>query len=183
MRARRLLPALLPLLLGCGVGDVSISISPRMVSVPAGGQASFTASVGSAGNKNVVWSTSGGGTVDASGHFQAPVTAGTCTVTAQAQADPSKAATALVTVTQTVTMTPATADLALGATQAFTALVIATGDTAFTWTIQEGAIGGTIDATGFYTAPSLPGTFHIVATNIADPTQVGIALVTVGGGS
>ncbi len=181
MRVPRLVPALLPLLLSCGVGDVSISINPRTATVPAGGQASFTASVGSAGNKNVVWSTSAG-TVDAAGHFQAPLAAGTCLVTAQAEADPSKTATATVTVTQDVAVSPATVQLAYGGTQAFTASVLATGDTNVTWSVVEGAAGGTIDATGLYTAPSTDGTYHILATGVADPTKVGYAVVTVSNG-
>jgi acyl-coenzyme A thioesterase PaaI-like protein len=182
MRFYRLLPALLFPLMACGIGEITISINPKTATVPAGGQLAFTASVGGAGNKNVIWTTSGGGTVDATGHFQAPVLAGTCTVTAQPEADPSKLATATVTVTQTVAVSPATAALASGATQAFTATVIATGDTNFTWSVQEGAAGGTIDATGLYTAPGTPGVFHVLATSVADPTQVGIAVVTVGGG-
>lgn len=181
MRAIRLLPAFLPLLLSCGVGDVTISINPRSASVPAGGQAAFTASVGSAGNKNVIWSATEG-TVDASGRYQAPFAAGIYTVTAQAQADPSKTASAAVTVTEDVAVTPATVQLAFGATQAFTALVLATGDTNVTWTLLEGAAGGTIDATGFYTAPGTAGTYHVVATSVADPTKVGYALVQVSNG-
>lgn len=181
MRVPRLVPALLPLLLSCGVGDISISINPRTATVPAGGQASFTASVGSAGNKNVVWSTSAG-TVDTAGHFQAPLVGGTCLVTAQAEADPSKTATATVTVTQDVAVTPASVQLAFGGTQAFTASVLATGDTNVTWSLLEGAAGGSIDATGLYTAPGVAGTFHVVATSVADPTKVGYALVQVSNG-
>lgn len=181
MRARWLLPAFLPLLFSCGVGDVSISINPRTATVPTGGQASFTASVGSAGNKNVVWSTSAG-TVDATGHFQAPLAAGTCLVTAQAEADPSKTATATVTVTQDVAVSPATVQVAYGGTQAFTASVLATGDTNVTWSVVEGATGGTIDATGLYTAPSADGIYHVMATSVADPTKVGYAVVAVSSG-
>ena len=181
MRAIRLSPVLLALLMACGAGEITISINPRTATVPAGGQASFTASVGSAGNKNVVWSASAG-TVDASGHFQAPLAAGTCLVTAQAEADPSKTATATVTVTQDVAVSPATVQLAYGGTQAFTASVLATGDTNVTWSVVEGATGGTIDAAGLYTAPSAVGTYHVMATSVADPTKVGYAVVVVSSG-
>jgi hypothetical protein len=183
MRLNRILPAAILLLMGCGVGDITISINPRTATVVAGGQVAFTSSVGSAGNKNVLWTTSGGGTVDAAGHFQAPALAGTCTVTAQAEADPSKTATATVTVTQDVVVTPATVQLLFGATQAFTATVVATGSANVTWSVQEGAVGGTIDATGLYTAPSTGnGSYHVVATSVADPTKTGMAVVLVSNG-
>ena len=72
--------------------------------------------------------------------------------------------------------------LAFGGTQAFTASVLATGDTNVTWSVVEGSAGGTIDATGLYTAPSTDGTYHILATGVADPTKVGYAVVTVSNG-
>jgi len=47
-----------------------------------------------------------------------------------------------------------------------------------TWTIQEAA-AGTIDATGLYVAPGTAGTYHVVATSVADPTKSATAAVTV----
>jgi hypothetical protein len=72
--------------------------------------------------------------------------------------------------------------LAPGATFNFTATVsgAASGQsTAVTWSVQEGAAGGTIDANGKYTAPSTPGTYHVVATSVADATIAATATVTV----
>ena len=77
-----------------------------------------------------------------------------------------------------VTVRPATATLALGGTQQFTSVVTGTANTAVTWTISEGG-GGTIDSTGLYTAPALAGTFHVVATSVADPSRSGSSTVTV----
>ncbi len=49
---------------------------------------------------------------------------------------------------------------------------------AVTWSVQE-ATGGTVDATGLYHAPAIPGTYHVVATSIADATQSATVAVTV----
>ena len=43
--------------------------------------------------------------------------------------------------------------------------------------------GGAIDAAGLYRAPGTPGTFHVVATALADPTVSGSATVTVTSGA
>jgi hypothetical protein len=45
--------------------------------------------------------------------------------------------------------------------------MVAQGVGTITWTIQEGAVGGTISSTGLYTAPgcSALGTYHIVASS------------------
>ena len=48
-----------------------------------------------------------------------------------------------------------------------------------TWSIQEGANGGSIDGSGRYTAPGNPGTFHVVATSVADGSKSATATVTV----
>ncbi|HQR30207.1 MAG TPA: cellulase family glycosylhydrolase [Anaeromyxobacteraceae bacterium] len=48
-----------------------------------------------------------------------------------------------------------------------------------TWTVQEGAAGGAVSSTGTYTAPSTPGTYHVVATSVADGTRQDVAAVTV----
>src|SRR4051812_2524566 len=61
-----------------------------------------------------------------------------------------------------VTVSPHTAALNPGGTTTFTAAVTGTTadqSTAVTWSVQETG-GGTVDATGFYTAPAAPGTYH-----------------------
>ena len=179
MRTLKCISAILAItLVGCGIGSISISISPSEATVNANGQVQFGASVSSAGNKTVIW-TATGGTVDATGLFTAPPLPSTCYVTAASQADSSKTATATVTVVAPVAVTPATISVIPGATQTFTAVVTATGDTNVTWSIQEGTTGGTITSAGVYTAPATNGTYHVVATSVADPTQSGIAIVMV----
>lgn len=79
----------------------------------------------------------------------------------------------------TVSVSPSTAALGLGATQTFTASVTHTGNTAVNWGIVEGAAGGSINSSGVYTAPTVSGTFHVVATSQADPSKSATAVVTV----
>jgi hypothetical protein len=54
---------------------------------------------------------------------------------------------------------------------------------AIVWSVEETG-GGTIDASGHYTAPTIAGTFHVAARSAADPTVAGRAtvVVTQGGG-
>jgi hypothetical protein len=83
-----------------------------------------------------------------------------------------------------VTITPADASVAPLAQQTFTASVTGTADQSVTWSIAEGASGGTITSAGVYTASAVPGTFHVVATsasgaNAQTTVQVTAAAVTV----
>ncbi len=47
------------------------------------------------------------------------------------------------------------------------------------WTIQEGAAGGAITSGGVYTAPPVSGTYHVIATSVADPSKTVIAWIRV----
>lgn len=166
---------------------VSVAVSPKTPSVVAGGTQAFTATVSNATNAAVTWSvpTAGCGSITAAGVYTAPATARTCTVVATSQADATKSDTATVTVTAapppvavSVTPSPATADACRTVT--FTATVTNATDRTVTWTVQEGAAGGTITAAGVYTAPSVAGTYHVVATSNADGTKTAVVPVTVG---
>jgi Kelch motif/Galactose oxidase, central domain len=78
-----------------------------------------------------------------------------------------------------VAITPSTATATEGGYVAYTASVKGTANTAVTWSIQEGATGGSIASSGVYTAPNTPGTYHVVATSVADPTKSASAVVTI----
>ncbi|WP_224247838.1 Ig-like domain-containing protein [Hyalangium gracile] len=162
---------------------IVVSVSPSTANLLTGETRTFTATVTGTTNTAVSWSVTeaGGGTVSASGLYTAPSTPGTYHVVATSAADPTKSATATVTVTAaiTVTVSPTTATLVIGEPQQFTATVGNTSNNAVTWTIQEGAAGGSVDASGLYTAPVTPGTYHVVATSEADPTKSATATVTV----
>jgi hypothetical protein len=69
-----------------------------------------------------------------------------------------------------VSVTPGSPSVSVGASQKFTATVTGTANTAVTWSVQE-ANGGTIDASGNYTAPMKAGSFHVVATSQADSSK------------
>ncbi|MFO0582306.1 MAG: Ig domain-containing protein [Anaeromyxobacter sp.] len=78
-----------------------------------------------------------------------------------------------------VAVSPPAAQVLTSGTQAFAATVTNAAAVTVTWTVQEGATGGSVSAAGLYTAPGTAGTFHVVATSTADPTRQGSATVTV----
>jgi len=191
----RLAVALLPalLLVACSAATVSeetagsgVLVSPTAVTLSAGAQHGFTAEVTAAVSQAVIWSVregASGGSVSASGLFTAPAATGLVHVVATSVADPTASGAAVVTVTAapaiTVQVTPAAVTLGQGAMQSFTAQVSGTTSQDVTWSIQEGAAGGTISAAGLYVAPATTGLVHVVATSVAAPAASGVALVTV----
>lgn len=78
-----------------------------------------------------------------------------------------------------VSITPSNTQLVQGGLLQFSASVFNTANAAVTWSVQEGAAGGSISATGLYTAPKAAGTFHVVATSAADITKAASAEVFV----
>ena len=70
--------------------------------------------------------------------------------------------------------------VAPGGTQQFTATVAGTSNTQVAWSVEEGTAGGGISSSGLYTAPGTGGgTYHVVATSVADTTKSAVATVTV----
>src|SRR5258708_33301670 len=64
----------------------------------------------------------------------------------------------------------------------FTAAVSGTTagqSTAVTWSVQEGASGGTVDSLGRYTAPATAANYHVVDTSVADPSRRATATASV----
>ncbi len=81
----------------------------------------------------------------------------------------------------TVLLTPRAATVTPGGAIAFSAAVdgAASGQSDLvTWSVQEAA-GGTVDASGKYVAPAADGTYHVVATSVADPAKSDTATVSV----
>jgi len=124
-----------------------------------------------------------GGTITSAGVYTAPATPGVCAVVATSQADPSKFDAATVTVTAapvvTVTVTPSPAAADACTTISFSATVTGASDTSVSWSVQEGAAGGTVTTAGAYTAPADAGTYHVVATSRADPSRSAVVPVSV----
>ena len=76
-----------------------------------------------------------------------------------------------------VDMGPATLSMETTASHQFTATATNAIDPSITWSIQSG--GGTISASGLYTAPGTTGTATIRATSVEDPTKYDEVVVTV----
>ena len=71
----------------------------------------------------------------------------------------------------------------LAAAHPFAVSLVGPTDTSVTWSVLEGATGGTISASGVYTAPLAPGTYHVVATSGYDAARsLTIPVNVIGGG-
>src|SRR5271157_2192371 len=124
---------------------VTVSMSPTSISIPAGHNQQFTATVSGSTNTAVTWSATGG-SITASGMFTAPAAAGSYVVKAISMADKTVVASAAVTVTAgvVVSISPGSASVLTNATQQFTATVTGSSNTAVTWS----AAGGSITSSG-----------------------------------
>ena len=69
-----------------------------------------------------------------------------------------------------LSVSPSSVLLAPGASKAFTASALGLSDSNVTWSVEEGSFGGAISPDGTYTAPDLPGVYHVVATSTANPS-------------
>ena len=82
-----------------------------------------------------------------------------------------------------ITIAPATMSLLVGGSVQLTASVTGSAQTGVTFAVTEGVRGGTLAQTGgttvSYQAPIQPGTFHVVATSLADRTKSATATITV----
>src|SRR3974390_1950155 len=83
-----------------------------------------------------------------------------------------------VTVGATPSIVPAVETLGLNGSCQFVATGFE-GNAPVNWSIEEGVAGGSITANGYYTAPSSTGTFHVIATTVADVDGTATASVTV----
>ena len=77
-----------------------------------------------------------------------------------------------------VVTSPAEADVAPDGTIKFGAQVTGTANASVTWQVVE-PDGGTVDATGLYTAPATEGTFHVRAISAASSASSSSSVVKV----
>jgi hypothetical protein len=184
---------------------LQVSVAPTAASVPAEGAQTFTATVSGAGSSpaTVTWSVNGitggnstFGIITANGNDSAIYTApasipnpATLTVSATSTADSSKSASAAVTIVcaNNNSISPASATVALGQPQVFTAsLCIAPGG-AISWDVNGiaggnstfGAIVVTNANTATYVAPQSlpsPSTFQIHAVSGAASATASVTL-------
>jgi hypothetical protein len=156
----------------------ALIVGTHAVTLPQGGSWTFTANVA------VTWSVregAAGGTIRSDGVYTAPQVQGTFHVVATSQSNHPVSDAATVTVLSVrVAILPPAIGLTPGQNFNFSAETLGTIiNPAATWSIQEGTAGGTITGTGQYTAPNTLGTFHVIATSVADPTKSSLATVTV----
>lgn len=93
----------------------------------------------------------------------------------------AETAIATVTVVAPPEVVPAAAAVNTGATVQFT-----TNVSNPTWSVQEGAAGGTVTQSGLYTAPSTAGTYHVVVSSggtPVPPTPSAVPALSVSGGA
>lgn len=157
------------------IAAVAISLTKTTATIDVSNQFQLTANVTGTVNLAVSWAIqegASGGTITSSGVYTAPGTDGTFHVIATSQADTSRKATATVTVASlAVSVSPLSDVLGPFGIRDFSATVNTSLNTNVTWSVQEGAVGGAIAASGQYTAPNQTGSFHVVATSVQDPTR------------
>ena len=164
------------------ITSVAVACSPSSLAPNAIAQCSATVQGTGAYSSAVSWSASAG-SIDGSGRFTAPASAGSVTITATSVQDTTKLGTAPVmvlpaapTITSVaVACSPST--LAPNAVAQCNATVQGTGaySSAVTWS----ASAGSITAGGLFTAPAAAGSVSVKATSTEDATQSGTAVLTV----
>ena len=87
----------------------------------------------------------------------------------------------ITTFSVSVVISPAAATVAKGGSLSFVATVTGTANSGVTWSVEEGALGGSITSSGVYTAPNTPGTYHVVATSVGDAAAIATSVVTIPG--
>ena len=163
-----------------------VIVTPSTATVSGSQTQQFTATVTFSSNTSVTWSATpaGVGSIDATGLYTAPTSVSSTqvlTVTATSAADATKSASAVIGVTPpgTVWISPQVVTLATSQTQQFSAGA-AFSNTAVTWSISPAGLGS-IDNTGFYTAPQCifgTQTVTVTATSVASPSVSTSATVT-----
>ncbi|WLT32376.1 glycosyl hydrolase family 18 protein [Geothrix sp. PMB-07] len=170
----------------CFLGDaipIHLKVAPNPVALSIGQAQAFTVSeITGTDNKGVTWSVveAGGGTVTQGGAYTAPTQPGVYHVRATSQADTTIYADVTVTVDGfRVTVNPPNAKVPMGQTQAFAPVFVnGSGPKGVTWSVVE-AGSGSVNASGLYTAPNTPGTYHVRATSVDNPTVRGVGEVLV----
>jgi hypothetical protein len=79
-----------------------------------------------------------------------------------------------------VSITPSAPTTDACGTVTFQATVHGTTNQGVTWSVQEGASGGTITGAGVYTAPTTASTYHVVAASQANTLSTASVPVVVG---
>jgi len=158
---------------------VTVTVSPTSTSINTNATLQFSAVVTGATNKTVTWSSTCG-SINTSGFYTAPATASSCQVTATSVANTAVSASANVTVVVpavrvTVTVSPTSTSINTNATLQFSAVVTGTTNKTVTWS----STCGSINRSGFYTAPATASSCQVTATSVANTAVSASANVTV----
>jgi hypothetical protein len=156
--------------------QIRVSITTDGAAIDQGATKQFTAAVTGTTNTLVNWSISegaGGGIIDAQGMYTAPSNSGTFHIVATSAADPTQQAIVAVNVNfVTLQISPGYGDMEPGVSYQFSGSVTGSVNREIIWTVSEGAVGGTVTASGMYTAPMNEGVYHLVATSTANPFTI-----------
>ncbi len=162
------------------VKPVTVSVSPTQMTLVVGASSTVTAT----SPFQTVWSVqegAAGGNIYANsnpGTYTAPASPGVYHIVATSYVEPLIQATIQVTVEPPgVSISPKSIQLQKGETFQFGVAI--SGDNQVSWSVQEGAAGGSITSAGAYTAPEVPGTYHVVASSVKYPGAFDVSTVTV----
>jgi len=160
--------------------SVLVTISPTTVPLVEGAQQQFTDTVTNGCGNGVTWKVkegTSGGKITSAGLYTAPAAAGTFHVVVTSVADPTQSATASVTVTapagKNLSVTPQAAVSQPGGSVHFAA------SQSVAWSVAEGATGGSVSATGIYTAALQPGLYHVIASSTSDSATRAVVNIAV----
>lgn len=161
---------------------VEVRIEPSIVELEYAEEVQLRAAVSGTPDQRIRWTVveSEGGEINEAGVYRAPARAGVFHVMATSVADPRRSASIEVTVREPVEVRiePALVELEFGDEAVFHVTVGGSDDQRVRWSVSE-ARGGSVDASGSYRAPNVEGTFHVVATSVADPRRQASARVVV----
>ncbi|MBS1767176.1 MAG: hypothetical protein JST05_07230 [Acidobacteria bacterium] len=158
-----------------------VEVSPGISTIQTQATEAFTAKVLGQVNQSVTWSLNSGnaGSITTTGVFTAGTVPGTYSITASASGVIPGTATVQVYTPYPLIMKPASLTIRPQSSASLQAL----SSNAYvpfpvTWSVVEPG-GGTVTAGGVYTAPSSPGTYHVVATSATDSSETAVATVAV----
>ena len=156
-----------------------VSVTPTAPSLPAQTTQTLTATALDAAGQVVLTPTNGftwsvpSGASFASIHSTTGVvtglSAGAATIRAtETESGQSGDVSATIRAAPAVSVTPASATIFLDQTKTFTASVSEIATQTVTWSVKEGAAGGSVTSAGLYSPPATPGTYTLVATSTVD---------------
>ena len=154
----------------------AVGVTPRLVTLTAGGVNRFSAHLQNSSDPTVTWSlVPQSGTVDSNGLYTAPQSisaAQDVILTATSVTDPQKFATAKITLMPvTLSLNPGSAVLRAGGAMKFAAQEANATNGAVTWDVSP--LLGTLTSDGLYTAPATitsQQSITIRATSISYPS-------------